>query len=265
MPAKCLCGVVDQTTMRIRGLPGPVTSRSKSGASTTLQGAAAHSTSTRSSILIGLLSALVFLPWAAIAQNPRGTLRGVVEDSTGARVASAKISLNTTGFSARETTSDQSGEFRIEDLQPGLYHIQAAAPGFADARAEVKITISSVAAVTVRLKPATVQQNITVEGQGSSITTQPIDTSSTVQQAIVTAQDLETVPLAHRSFANIAYMAPGTEPVEPSDPTKARITAVSFGGSSGLNVDLSVDGGDNNDDFIGGFLQNYSPDSMQEF
>jgi hypothetical protein len=53
--------------------------------------------------------------------------------------------------------------------------------------------------------------------------------------------------------------------VEPSDPTKARITAVSFGGSSGLNVDLSVDGGDNNDDFIGGFLQNYSPDAMQEF
>ena len=56
-----------------------------------------------------------------------------------------------------------------------------------------------------------------------------------------------------------------TEPVEPSDPTKARITAVAFGGSSGLNVDLSVDGGDNNDDYIGGFLQNYSPDAMQEF
>jgi hypothetical protein len=34
---------------------------------------------------------------------------------------------------------------------------------------------------------------------------------------------------------------------------------VSFGGSSGLNIDFSVDGGDNNDDFIGGFLQNYSP------
>src|SRR5262249_6362836 len=28
---------------------------------------------------------------------------------------------------------------------------------------------------------------------------------------------------------------------------------------------LSVDGGDNNDDYIGGFLQNYSPDAMQEF
>ena len=56
-----------------------------------------------------------------------------------------------------------------------------------------------------------------------------------------------------------------TQPVEPSDPTKARITAVAFAGSSGLNVDLSVDGGDNNDDYIGGFLQNYSPDAIQDF
>ncbi|MGI8960231.1 MAG: hypothetical protein ACR2IV_10810 [Bryobacteraceae bacterium] len=53
--------------------------------------------------------------------------------------------------------------------------------------------------------------------------------------------------------------------MEPSDPTKARITAVSFAGSSGLNVDLSVDGGDNNDDWIGGFLQNISPDAIEEF
>ena len=81
----------------------------------------------------------------------------------------------------------------------------------------------------------------------------------------ISTQDLQNLPLAARSFANIAYLAPGTEPVEPSDPTKARITAVSTGGSSGLNNDLSVDGGDNSDDWIGGFLQNFSPDAIQEF
>jgi len=53
--------------------------------------------------------------------------------------------------------------------------------------------------------------------------------------------------------------------VEPSDPTKARITAVSTGGSSGLNNELSVDGADNSDDWIGGFLQNFSPEALQEF
>ena len=82
---------------------------------------------------------------------------------------------------------------------------------------------------------------------------------------MITARDLEAIPLAARSFANIAYLVPGTEPVEPSDPTKARITAVSFGGSSGLNDVLEVDGGDNSDDYIGGFLQNFSPDAIQEF
>ncbi len=89
--------------------------------------------------------------------------------------------------------------------------------------------------------------------------------ASQVHEGIITRQDLESLPLAQRSFANIAYLAPGTEPVEPSDPTKARITAVSTGGSSGLNNELSVDGADNSDDYIGGFLQNFSPDAIQQF
>src|SRR5215472_11055281 len=43
------------------------------------------------------------------------------------------------------------------------------------------------------------------------------------------------------------------------------MTAVSTGGSSGLNNELSIDGADNSDDWIGGFLQNFSPDAIQEF
>src|SRR6202035_1225310 len=97
------------------------------------------------------------------------------------------------------------------------------------------------------------------------ITTQPMDLVSAVHQGVVGTQDLQTLPLAARSFANIAYLAPGTQPAETSDSTKARITAVSTGGSSGLNNELSVDGGDNSDDWIGGFLQNFSPDAIQEF
>ena len=108
------------------------------------------------------------------------------------------------------------------------------------------------------------RESSSVHAQASSITSQTIDTASVVQQGTVSAGDLESIPLAHRSFANIAYIAPGTEPVEPSDPTKARITAVWFGGISGLNVELSVDGGDNSDDYIGG-PADYSPDAIEEF
>src|SRR5208283_1854949 len=125
--------------------------------------------------------------------------------------------------------------------------------------------VSLVRDISVTLKPQSGRENVSVAGKASSITTESIDTASAVHQGVISGQDLETLPLAARSFANIAYLTPGTEPVEPSDPTKARITAVSTGGSSGLNNELSVDGADNSDDWIGGFLQNFSPDAIQEF
>lgn len=200
------------------------------------------------------------------AQSPRGALRGAVQDASGARIRGAQVMVEAADCSMRrEAQTEDRGEFRIDDLPAGNYHIAVHATGFAEAQSSVSIAVSSVREVTVTLNPATSSQTITVEGQTSSITTQPIDLVSVVHQGVVSDQDLQTLPLAERSFANIAYLAPGTEPVEPSDPTKARITAVSTGGSSGLNNDLSVDGADNSDDWIGGFLQNFSPDAIQEF
>ncbi len=214
-----------------------------------------------------------FLPTFAIllvaalhAQNPRGSLRGTVQDATGARIPSAKVVLQSPDSSIRrEVQSEDRGEFRFDDLLPGRYRMTVAAGGFAPAETDISIAVSFVRDVTVTLKPTVGRETISVQGSSSSITTEPVDTSTAVRGGVVGTQDLETMPLPARSFANIAYLVPGTEPVEPSDPTKARITAVSTGGSSGLNNELSVDGADNSDDWIGGFLQNFSPDAIQEF
>ena len=162
-------------------------------------------------------------------------------------------------------TSDAQGEFRIEGLTPGNWLVDVNASGFAHAKADVFIAVSTTRDIIVTLQPSGINETIGVQANNSSISTQALDHASQVHQAAVQSQDLENLPLPARSFANIAYLAPGTEPVEPSDPTKARITAVSTGGSSGLNNELSVDGGDNSDDYIGGFLQNFSPDAIQEF
>ena len=209
---------------------------------------------------------LVLFTALSPAQDFRGSLVGTVGDSSGGRIRGAAIALRAAATSIdRKTVADSSGEFRFDDLLPGTYTVTADAPGFAEARSEVTVVISSTREIAVTLNPASVQQSVNVPGQSSSITTQQMDTTSAVLGGAVTRQDLAAIPLANRSFANIAYLVPGTEPVEPSDPTKARITAVSFGGSSGLNDVLSVDGGDNSDDYIGGFLQNFSPDAIQEF
>jgi hypothetical protein len=217
----------------------------------------------KTAFVIALLATLLT---AAHAQNPRGSLRGTVQDATGARIASAKIEAQLLGSSVqRQASSEDRGEFRLDDLLPGNYRISVSAAGFAPAQADVVIAVATVRDITVTMKPPSVQQTVRVQAETSSIATEPIDLASAVHQGVISSHDLETLPLAARSFANIAYLTPGTEPVEPSDPTKARITAVSTGGSSGLNNELSVDGGDNSDDWIGGFLQNFSPEVVQEF
>ncbi|MGB9196810.1 MAG: TonB-dependent receptor [Terriglobales bacterium] len=200
------------------------------------------------------------------AQNPKGAVRGEVQDASEARVAGARITVESAGSSiSREAIANYAGEFRIEGLLPGRYHMVVSAKGFADASADVDVEVSVVRDVSITLQLKSAAETVNVQGQSSSITTEIVDTSTATRGGVVGKQDLETLPLPARSFANIAYLVPGTEPVEPSDPTKARITAVSTGGSSGLNNELSVDGADNSDDWIGGFLQNFSPDALQEF
>jgi hypothetical protein len=212
------------------------------------------------------LLTFVFVPSLLRAQNSNGALRGEVQDASAARVAGAQITVQSKGSSVtREATANDRGEFRIEGLLPGSYRVAVTAKGFAEATADVDVAVSVVRDIAVTLKPQNTRETVNVQGNSSSITTETIETSSAVHGGVVGSQDLESLPLPARSFANIAYLVPGTEPVEPSDPTKARITAVSTGGSSGLNNELSVDGADNSDDWIGGFLQNFSPDGIQEF
>jgi hypothetical protein len=213
-------------------------------------------------LLIVVLSSGVSLQ----GQTPQGAVRGTVQDSSGARIAHASIILRARDASfVRKAETGDRGEFLADNLPPGNYQVVVTAQGFSDLRTDLRVVISSMRDITVTLRPVAWSERIDVHSAASSVTSQPLDVASAVHQGVIGAEDLANLPLALRSFANIAYLAPGTEPVEPSDPTKARITAVSTGGSSGLNNELSVDGADDSDDYIGGFLQNFSPDAIQEF
>src|SRR5664279_2486197 len=213
-----------------------------------------------------VLFAVFLLTVSGYCQSPAGTLQGEVQDATHGRVAAATVIVRSLGTSLeRQVTTDSRGDFRVPDLQPGNYRVIVNAKGFSEASSDVTVQVSNVRDVLVTLRPAAVQQTVNVKAEPSSITTEELNTTDAVNGGVITQKDLQDIPLAARSFANIAYMVPGTEPVEPSDPTKARITAVSTGGSSGLNNQLTVDGADNSDDYIGGFLQNFSPDVIREF
>jgi len=77
------------------------------------------------------------------AQSPGGTLQGIVTDSTGARVPLAKVVMRAAApHQERAIEADSHGEFRLADLEAGVYEIKVTAPGFAGARSAVKVAIS---------------------------------------------------------------------------------------------------------------------------
>src|SRR5258708_22387924 len=158
------------------------------------------------SLLLITVYALFVLPLCA--QNPLGSVRGTVQDGAGARIPQAKVSLNNAEKSlTRNVKSDAQGEFRAEDLPAGSYQVTANAAGFASAHAEVSVAVSSSRQITITLRPSSVSQKIILDGS-ASVTAAELQTESAVHQAVIYRQDLDAIPLAARSFANIAYLTP---------------------------------------------------------
>src|SRR2546429_4228519 len=85
---------------------------------------------------------LVSFPPALRAQNPGGSLLVTVQDSTGARVAGASVSLTQEKFAISRTgKADAQGEKRFESLQPGSYTVTVNVTGFAEKTAAVVVAV----------------------------------------------------------------------------------------------------------------------------
>src|SRR5437870_3779510 len=68
----------------------------------------------------------------AFAQQETGQISGKVVDPNGAAVAKAAVTVKSVGTSAqRDTTTDDSGNYILTNLQPGLYDVTVKSSGFA--------------------------------------------------------------------------------------------------------------------------------------
>ncbi len=114
--------------------------------------------------------------------------------------------------------------------------------------------------MNVTLKVASLQESITVSGA-----TPLIETSSSSVGGVVDVGRIESLPLNGRQFANAAITIPGVGLGFHSDPTKSTQYSPQIAGGNGRNVNYQIDGGDNNDDTVGGLLQLFPLEAIQEF
>src|SRR3954447_12255773 len=213
----------------------------------------------RSLLLVAFLALL--LPNLLFAQTNAGSLSGRVSDGSGAALPGVTVTASNaaTGFN-RTVVTETDGTYRFPSLPIGVYEVTADLAGFGTLTTRnVEVNVSTDRTLNITLKQATVKEQITVTAASPLIETTPsIGT-------VVSQREMQNLPLNGRQFANLGSLAPGTTLSVNSDPTKPGQLTIALNGGSGRNVNFLVDGGDNTDDTIGGALQNFNIEAVQEF
>lgn len=204
------------------------------------------------------------LPLSSAAQTPTATLRGQVHDAQGATVPAAVVTISARDTAqSRRLVTETDGTFVAPNLSPGAVDVEVTATGFRDVKREaVVLEVGQSTSVAVELTLATVQVNVSVEG---GIGVAAVDTGRSVVDTVIPASLIEVLPLNGRNFLELSLLVPGNAPAPNFDPTKTNTVAISSAGQLGRGGNITIDGADNNDDVVGGPLQNITQESVQEF
>ncbi len=212
---------------------------------------------------VTLLMLMACLPLSALAQTANtGSIVGVVKDQSGAVVAGATVrAINKSTGAERRVNTDDSGIFELSPLIPADYRLEVEAPGFGKFQQDITVNVLSRVTVDPELRPAGSAEQVTVTSESAPL----IETTKTEVGGVITQKQMESLPVNGRSFASLAVLIPGAT-LQPSfDPTKSRVGTFSVGGATGRNLNITIDGGDNKDNAVGGLLQNFSMEGIQEF
>jgi outer membrane receptor protein involved in Fe transport len=206
--------------------------------------------------------ALLLLAWPVQAQTTTGSISGVITDTQGAALRGVTVRARNpeTGVE-RDSTSDRAGTYHLSGLPVGVYDVTAELAGFRSfAAPPTTVNISRDLTLDIAMQVAGRAENVTVSASASLISTR----TSAVGE-VVDVTRIEGLPLNGRQFANLAATVPGVGLGFHSDVSKTSQYAPQIGGGNGRNVNYVVDGGDNTDDTVGGLLQLFPLEAIQEF
>ena len=212
-----------------------------------------------------IIAALCVLGTASLTlgqATASASLSGTVVDKDGALVPGASVTItNKATNQSRTGETNESGAYKFDLLPAGRYDIKVSKSGFADATSENVEVLVRHNELKVTLNPAGATATVTV----TTAETELVSKEKTDISLNVTPRDVQDLPLNGRDLGNLAYLAPGAKPVDSYDPTKNRIAVFGINGSSGRNVNVTVNGIDNKDNTVGGPVMQFPLEAIQEF
>jgi hypothetical protein len=183
-----------------------------------------------------------------------GSIQGTVTDPSGAVVGGAKVTItNKATGQTFATSTSSSGTYASGALTPAEYQLQFDAKGFKTVQVSMTVQVNTTASGNVTLPLGQAAEMVQVEGSALSVNTE----QATVQ-GVLTAQQIENLPINGRNFLDLAQLEPGVQIQDGGtfDPTKNGFSSISFGGRFGRSARIEVDGIDISDENVGTTTQN---------
>ena len=153
------------------------------------------------SVLFGF--AVLLLSASAYAQ---GAIAGLVRDTSGAVLPGVTVEASSPALieKTRTAVSDGSGQYRIENLRPGLYTVRFELAGFNQVSREgVELSGSATVSVNADLRVGALEETVTVTGESPVV-----DLQSAERQTVLTNEVIQAIPTAG-SYNALLVLVPG--------------------------------------------------------
>ena len=193
-------------------------------------------------------SLAAFLLFAALmpAQEFRATISGRVSDSQNAAIAGVKITAIQIGTAAKtETITTADGNYTIPFLQPASYQLVAEISGFKRYSRNLNAGANERLGVDIQMEVGAVTETINVTSESPVL-----ETATASQGQVITAAQIENMPVSGRTPLALAQLAfgvvPNTDPrfTRPFD--NAGPSGFSMGGAPAQVNELLIDGAADN-------------------
>jgi len=188
----------------------------------------------RTACLLGMLAlVLSSLATGAAAQETRGSIEGIVKDSSGAVLPGVTVEAHSPNLVGVATaTTDSAGVYRFLALAPGVYEVTATLAGFQTAKMQnVQLGLGQILKVDFAVQVAGVSEAVSVTAESPLI-----DVKQNSASATITNEIIDRIPKG-RDWTSVLATAPGAN-------DEARSGGYQIDGSSGSENRFIVDGMD---------------------
>ena len=169
-------------------------------------------------MVAGLAIVSLTIPSPGVAQSERGSIAGVVQDTTRAGIPGVAVKvINTATNATTSLVSSESGTYSAVNLPPGTYRIEASIPGFQSANvAGIRLAAGAAARIDVTLNLGAVTESVDVVATSALLQTEDAKVSTNISNELIDQLPLvvggamrsvfdlvSTVPEAKGSGANV--------------------------------------------------------------